>query len=165
LAPDVAQDKTVAHLLAAAYRLFVADGGRVDGIIERILDPEEARRVTRCPTAVAAYKSPAGSLWPHKLVAHLLMLCIEKHGLNLQTHTPVRAVASRTAGGWSVQTDRGEVTTGKVVYATNAFTATLLPEFNERIWPFRGQCSVVVPTKAYSGKNMLTETYGLVSTS
>ncbi|KAJ7614559.1 FAD dependent oxidoreductase-domain-containing protein [Roridomyces roridus] len=101
----------------------------IEGVVERILDPEAARQATRCPKASAVYKSPASSLWPHKLVIHLLTLCIEKHGLNLQTHTTVRAVCANSDGSWNVQTDRGVVRKGKVVYATNAFTATLLPEF------------------------------------
>ncbi|KAJ7502593.1 FAD dependent oxidoreductase [Mycena galericulata] len=158
---DVLLSQSVADYLAACYREFVDDGGPVEGIVEQILDPEEARRRTRCPDAAAAYRFPSGSLYPYKLVLHLLTRCIDAHGLNLQTNTPVRAVLPGPNGGWRVQTDRGEVQTGKVVYATNAFTATLLPEFLGRIWPFRGQCSVVVPTKTYSGQNMLTETYGL----
>jgi glycine/D-amino acid oxidase-like deaminating enzyme len=164
--PDVViSDQTVADDLAAAYQEFVDDGGPVEGIIERILDPEEARKATRCPSAVAAYKTPAGSLWPYKLVAHLLTLCIEKHGLNLQTHTPVRRVLPSTStggGGWCVETDRGALQTEKVVYATNGFTATLLPEFVGHIWPFKGQCSAVVPPRAYCGDKMLRETYALV---
>ncbi|KAJ7671178.1 FAD dependent oxidoreductase [Mycena rosella] len=160
IAPDVPMDQPVADYLAASYQEFVDDGGPVEGIVEQILDQDEARRATRCPAATSAYRFPAGSLYPYKLVAHLLTLCIEKHGLNLQTRTPVRAVVSRT-GGWTVQTDRGEFETGKVVYATNAFTATLLPEFRGHIWPFKGQCAAVVPPAAYAGSNMLTHTYGL----
>jgi glycine/D-amino acid oxidase-like deaminating enzyme len=157
---DVAMDQPLADDLAALYKEFVDDGGPVDGIVERILDRDQARIATRCPSAVVAYKTAAGSLWPHKLVLHLLKLCIEKHGLNLQTHTPVREVLP-SSDGWVVKTDRGDLKTEKVVYATNAFTATLLPEFLGRIWPFKGQCSVVVPTAPYSGSRMLTESYGL----
>ncbi|KAJ7090852.1 FAD dependent oxidoreductase [Mycena belliarum] len=159
---DVPMDQTVADYLAASYEEFVADGGPVEGIVEQTLDAEAARRATRCPSATAAYRFPAGSLYPYKLVAALLTRCIDKHGLNLQTHTPVRAVVPGVGGaGWTVQTDRGAVAAGKVVYATNAFTATLLPEFRGHIWPFRGQCAAVVPPKAYAGANMLTHTYGL----
>ncbi|KAJ7633405.1 FAD dependent oxidoreductase [Mycena polygramma] len=159
---DVPIDQHSADHLAAAYQEFVDDGGPVKGIVERILDPAQARQATRNPAATAAYKFPAGSLWPYKLVAHLLTLCVERHALNLQTHTPVRSVLPRPGGGggagWQVETDRGAVETGKVVYATNAFTATLLPEFVGRIWPFKGQCSLVVPAKAYAGRGMLTST-------
>lgn len=161
--PDVPMDQPVADYLVACYQEFVSDGGAVKGVVEQILDRDEARRTTRCHSATAAYRFPAGSLWPSKLVAHLLTLCIEKHGLNLQTHTPVRSVEPRAGKGWTVKTDRGDLATEQVVYATNAFTGTLLPEFVGRIWPFRGQCAAVVPTKAYAGKNMLTHSYGLWS--
>ncbi|KAJ7762592.1 FAD dependent oxidoreductase [Mycena metata] len=160
---DVPMDGDAAAYLAASYAEFVADGGPVDGIVTPILDPAEARKTTRCPRATAAYRFPAASLWPYKLTAHLLNLCIEKHGLNLQTNTPVRKVVPNTLyeGGWSVETDRGTLQTDNVVYATNAFTATLLPEFQGHIWPFRGQCAAVIPPKAFSGAGMLTHTYGL----
>ncbi|KAF7334772.1 Fad dependent oxidoreductase [Mycena sanguinolenta] len=61
-------------------------------------------------------------------------------------------VVSGAGIGWCVETDRGVVETEKVVYATSAFTATLLPEFLGHIYPFKGQCSAVVPPKAYAGK-------------
>ncbi|KAK7001321.1 FAD dependent oxidoreductase [Favolaschia claudopus] len=157
---DIPMDIASAEHLAAAYAEFAADGGPVHGIITPILDPAQAREQTRCPAATAAYKTPAGSLFPRKLVLHLLALCIEKHGLNFQSNTPVRRVVS-TSDGWLVETDRGAVETQKVVYATNAFTATLLPEFIGHIWPFKGQCSAIVPPDAYAGKGMLRETYAL----
>ena len=47
----------------------------------------------------------------------------------------------------------------KVVYATNAFTSTLLPEFEGKITPFRGQCAAIAPTQAYSGPLSLSHTY------
>ncbi|KAF8138037.1 FAD dependent oxidoreductase [Mycena galopus ATCC 62051] len=167
---DVAMDQPVADALAASYDAFVADGGPVEDIVTQILDPAQASKETRCPLATAAYKFPAASLFPRKLVLHLLTLCVEKYGLNLQTHTPVRRVvrsannsdgADADGSGWRVETDRGVVETEKVVYATNAFTATLLPEFLGHIYPFRGQCSAVVPPEAYAGKKMFPDTYGL----
>ncbi|KAJ7057680.1 FAD dependent oxidoreductase-domain-containing protein [Mycena amicta] len=157
---DVPMDEKGATFLSSAYDEFAADGGPVDGVITRILDPTEARKETRCPRATAAYKFPAGSLYPYKLVHHLLELCIRKHGLNVQTQTPVRRVVPE-GGKWKVETDRGTVESVKVVFATNAFTATLLPEFAGHIWPFKGQCSAVIPPKSYSGENALKSTYGL----
>ncbi|KAF7376751.1 Fad dependent oxidoreductase [Mycena sanguinolenta] len=158
---DVAMDQRIADALAASYAEFAADGGPVEGIVMPILDPAQAREETRCPSATVAYKSPSSSLFPRKLVLHLLTLCIEKYGMNLQTHTPVRRVVSGAGIRWRVETDRGVVETEKVVYATNAFTATLLPEFLGHIYPFKGQCSAVVPPKAYAGKEMFRQTYGL----
>lgn len=173
---DVALDQSCADFFKSNYDEFIADGGVVDGIVQAFTDPEDASKVlvppslpllphltplqrTRSNGALAAYEFPAGSLWPFKLVTHLIRLCIDKHGLNLQTNTPARAVTQAASGKWEIKTDRGTLTTEKVVYCTNAFTATLLPEFLGRIAPYRGQCSAVIPTKAFSGKDMLTHTY------
>jgi hypothetical protein len=164
-------DQPAADSLAASCADFVADGGPVEGLVTPILDSVEARKTTRCPAATAAYKSPAGSLFPRKLVLHLFTW---RHGLNLQMRTPVRRVVPCTnnigdtwesgvrAGGWRVETDCGAVETETVVYATNAYTATLLPEFVGHIWPFKGQCAAAVPPEAYVRPNMLRETYVLV---
>ena len=112
---------------------------------------------TRTLGAVAAAEFPAASLYPYKLVQHLLLLCIDRHGLNLQTNTPVLSV-TEDATHYVIRSERGVLRSQKVVYATNAFTSTLLPEFLGRITPFRGQCSAIVPTKTYAGPNMMTHT-------
>ncbi|KAJ7354378.1 FAD dependent oxidoreductase-domain-containing protein [Mycena albidolilacea] len=150
---DIAMDQPAADSLAASYAEFAADGGPVEGIVTPILDPTQAHEATRCQAALAAYKCPAGVLFPRKLVLHLLGLCIEKYGMNLQTRTPVRRVVPRisSAGGWRVETDRGAVETETVVYATNAYTATLLPEFVEHIWPFKVK-SMLVDDQDLAGK-------------
>ncbi|KAF7334810.1 hypothetical protein MSAN_02367600 [Mycena sanguinolenta] len=88
-------DQPIADALAASYAQFEVDGGPVEGIMTPILDPAQEREEIRCPAATVAYKSPSGSLYPQKLVLHLLTLCIEKRGLNLQTHAPVQRVVAR----------------------------------------------------------------------
>ncbi|KAK7452687.1 hypothetical protein VKT23_012088 [Stygiomarasmius scandens] len=156
---DIAMDKECADFFHKSLQEFIADGGPTEGIVEWIGDAEEAKKRTRTPKAFAAAEFPASSLWPYKLVKHLLLLCIDKHNLNLQTNTPARSVSQTPNGDWSIHTDRGDIKARKVVFASNAFTPTLLPEFLGRIAPYRGQCSAIVPTRAYSGKNMMTHTF------
>lgn len=158
---DVALNQSCADDFHAALQEFAADGGEVDGIIEWISDPQEAKRRTRCMYAYAAARHSTGSFWPYKFAISLLRLCIDKFSLNLQTNTPVLSVSPSGDGSWIVVTERGSVKTAKVVFATNAYTSTLLPEFTDKIVPIRGQCSVVVPTKAYSGERLLSHTYSL----
>ncbi|KAF7334801.1 Fad dependent oxidoreductase [Mycena sanguinolenta] len=144
---DVAMDQPIADALAASYAQF-------------------EREEIRCPTTTVAYKFPSGSLFPQKLVLHLLTLCIRKNWLNLQTHTPVRRVVSGAGGvgsGWRVETDRGVVETEKVVYATNALTTTLLPQFLDHIYPFKDPSYPKAYTGAYTGKEMFRQTCGPVS--
>jgi len=156
---DVALNQSCADGLHAALQEFAADGGEVDGIIEWTSDPQEAKRWTRCVHAYAAARHPAGSIWPYKFVTSLLRLSIDRFSLNLQTNTPVLSVSPSGDGNWIIETERGSVRAAKVVFATNAYTSTLLPEFTKKIVPTRGQCSVVVPTKAYSGERLLAHTY------
>lgn len=64
--------------------------------------------------------------------------------LVLHTHTPVQAVLpapSISTFKWSVQTERGILSTNRVVYATNAYTSHLLPHLSgpAGIVPVRGQ--------------------------
>lgn len=90
----------------------------------------------------------AGHLWPYKLVTALLMRALSR-GLNLQTHTPVNHVSDSRdeSGRYTVETPRGVVRAKWVVFATNAYTAALLPEYKDKIVPVRGICSHIVTPK------------------
>lgn len=158
---DVALNQRCADDFHAALEEFAADGGEVDGVIEWISDPQEAKRRTRCVYAHAAASCPTGSFWPYKFVTSLLRHCIDKFSLNLQTNTLVLSVTPSGDGGWIVETGRSSVKAAKVVFATNAYTSALLPEFTDKIVPVRGQCSAVIPTKSYSGERLLKHTYSL----
>ncbi|EXA30161.1 hypothetical protein FOVG_18425 [Fusarium oxysporum f. sp. pisi HDV247] len=47
-------------------------------------------------------------------------------------------------GSWSVTTSRGVIKAGKIIMATNAYTAALLPEYHEKIIPYRAICSLII---------------------
>lgn len=69
-------------------------------------------------------------------------------GVNLQTNTPVLRVSeARDADGcWTVDTPRGSIKAKWVVFATNAYTSGVAPEYHNKIIPVRGVCSrIVVP--------------------
>lgn len=91
-----------------------------------------AERVTSVKGAKAVFSGPACSLWPYKLVTQLLERAMEGNPrLNLQTETPVLSVEAVDGGrsGTVVYTDRGSIRAKKVVFATNAYTAGLLPQY------------------------------------
>lgn len=44
-------------------------------------------------------------------------------------------------------TPRGSVRAAKIIFATNAYTSSILPEFAEKIVPVRGICSHIKPAK------------------
>ncbi|KAI5855735.1 FAD dependent oxidoreductase-domain-containing protein [Tricharina praecox] len=140
VAPDVAR------------RLRVVEGRR------------ELRESLRTPTALGAVTFTAGKLSPYKLVSHILEKGVRTQWLNLQTTTPATRV-SRSAGNdgnrWAVETPRGTVLADRVVFATNAHTAHLLPAFKGWIYPVRAQMAALIPPKSLKDRP-LTHTYGLV---
>lgn len=83
-------------------------------------------------------------------------------GLNLQANTPVKSVSPTpdAKGRWTVHTDRGAISAGKVVYATNGYTANVLPEYEGRIVPVRGICSHIASPKGRDTPH-LVNTYGI----
>lgn len=137
----------------------------------------EALRALRIPTATGAVVTDiAARLWPYKLVAHVLEQLITTSNLsrngnnnnnnsrfNLQTLTPVTKLQpSRDQKSWFVSTPRGEITTSKVVLATNAYTSHLLPSFADLIVPCRGQMSALAPPPKLASKNRLTTSFGFL---
>jgi glycine/D-amino acid oxidase-like deaminating enzyme len=89
-------------------------------------------------------------------VLHLLSNAV-KEGVNLQTHTPVVCVTRNNSAASSssssssrpflVETSRGSVRTSKVIYASNAYTSALLPEYKQAITPVKGICCHIVAKK------------------
>ncbi|KAF7197943.1 Gamma-glutamylputrescine oxidoreductase [Pseudocercospora fuligena] len=114
-------------------------------------DGRTAEGISGVKGAKGCFTYTAGHVWPYKLILSLLSKVVSR-GVNLQTHTPVKSVKStkNQRHPWSIETDRGSVKASKVIYATNAYTSTLLPEFKKKIIPVRGICSRIVPTKAHA---------------
>ncbi|KAI1801638.1 FAD dependent oxidoreductase [Daldinia bambusicola] len=121
------------------------------------LKPADAERASGIKGAKVAFAYPAHVAWPYKLVMHLLEEVVVKRGAaNLQTKTMVHGV-SETADGegyWAVETARGSTRARTVVYATNAYTAGLRPEYDDAIYAARGTvCRVVVPEGTGAANN------------
>lgn len=95
-------------------------------------------------------------------MVHQLLHKLLEQGLNIHANTPVSSVSSArdSDGLWTVMTPRGSIRTPKVVYATNGYTAEVLPEYNHHIVPVRGICSHIESPKG-SGTPHLVNTYGI----
>ncbi|OAQ91324.1 FAD dependent oxidoreductase [Purpureocillium lilacinum] len=102
-------------------------------------------RIVGAKGAIAAVGGPAVSLWPYKLVTSLLALVVDK-GAKLYTNTAVHAI-DRGSDTIKLSTSRGVMRAKKVVYATNGYTAGLLPQYRNIIVPFLGQNSRLVPNE------------------
>ncbi|KFA53812.1 hypothetical protein S40293_01717 [Stachybotrys chartarum IBT 40293] len=123
--------------------------------------PEQyAEKVSGVKGAKSAYSYSAAHLWPYKLIQHMFADAIAK-GVNLQTMTPVKSVSDTPSldGHWTVHTDRGAIRARKVIVATNAYTAAILPEYRDKIIPYKGvSCRIAAPP----GKApLLNNTYAL----
>ncbi|KAH7089545.1 FAD dependent oxidoreductase-domain-containing protein [Paraphoma chrysanthemicola] len=112
-----------------------------------------AEKVTSVNGAVAAWSSPCASFWPYKLVTGLLHRLVKRYDvdvLNVQMNTPVLHISSAAdipAGATRLHTSRGDILADKVVFATNAWTAGLLKEFEGTIVPVKGMASHHVPAR------------------
>ncbi|RMZ78481.1 hypothetical protein DV737_g3878, partial [Chaetothyriales sp. CBS 132003] len=124
------------------------------------VDAAETAAKYLCANAVGSVKYEAGSLNAYKLTIGILKLALAK-GLNLQCNTPALSIAQDDTARWTVTTDRGNITTARLVLATNAYTAHLLPELQGTVVPLRG-----VVTAQRPGLNLpqhgLPTTYSMV---
>ncbi|KAI0485326.1 FAD dependent oxidoreductase [Xylariaceae sp. FL0804] len=115
--------------------------------------PRLASALTGVRDARAAVSGPVCSLWPYKFVTQLLARAMERNPrLNLQTETPVLGVEEQQVeddddndGTTLVLTSRGTVRARKVVFATNGYTAGLLPQYRGVITPYKGTAAHLVP--------------------
>ncbi|KAG0688062.1 hypothetical protein C6P40_001460 [Pichia californica] len=113
-----------------------------------------------CEDSPVSLTFTAGQLWPYKMVKGFLKYCIEK-GMNVQTYTTVTKVEKQKDDTYIVTTNRGIIKTKKVVMATNAYTATLVPEFEDKIVPVKGTCSHIKVTDKHEHSPYLSNTYGI----
>ncbi|KAF1967437.1 FAD dependent oxidoreductase [Bimuria novae-zelandiae CBS 107.79] len=102
--------------------------------------PQFLEQVTSIRGAQSAESVPCASLWPYKFVTQLL-----ERLLNVQTMTPVTLISVLPDGRNAITTPRGVLKAKNLVFATNAYTAGLLPQFKDVIVPVRGMATHIVP--------------------
>ena len=97
----------------------------------------------------AIFQPAGGSIWGAKIVFALLEEAIER-GVTLRTQTAVTSVERDGEEHWLVHTDAGDVVRARhVVFATNAYTGSLVPELEGEINPWRDQVVIVSPATVY----------------
>ncbi|KAH7356362.1 FAD dependent oxidoreductase [Pyrenochaeta sp. MPI-SDFR-AT-0127] len=145
-AVDVQLTDALDHRMKAGYDRMMSAGVEstkkvsyfAGGDAEMICDVKGAKSI---------FYYPAGHLWPYKLIHHMFAKAIAQ-GVNLQTNTPVTAISDEvnSLGRTTVHTERGDVKAKKVIVMTNAYTSRLLPEYKDKIIPYRAICSRIVPS-------------------
>ncbi|KAL8771165.1 MAG: hypothetical protein Q9209_003336 [Squamulea sp. 1 TL-2023] len=112
--------------------------------------------------ALGSVSYQAGSISAYKFVMGILELALIK-GLNLQTETP--ALRIKWSGGsrnrWTVETQRGSITTKRLILATNGYTAYLYPRVKGIIVPLRGTVAAQKPGSKLP-KSGLKTTYSFI---
>ncbi|KAJ4391252.1 hypothetical protein N0V93_004869 [Gnomoniopsis smithogilvyi] len=123
---------------------------------------EFAERLTSVKGAKCAVSSPACSLWPYKFVTVLLERAMASNPkINVQTETPVLKTQDTIDGTTKVHTARGMINAKKVIFATNAYTAALLPEYRGIITPYKGTAAHLAAPQGEPVFPHLSHTYNL----
>ncbi|KAK5716365.1 hypothetical protein LTR17_016408 [Elasticomyces elasticus] len=147
-AMDVTMTDTLSKQDLDGYNLLLQSGVAAASNCEYTgkLDAERAYKVSGIKGAKSCFSYPAAHLWPYKLVHHMFAQAIAQ-GLNLQTETKVTHIvkADDLSGSWLVHTPRGVVRGQKVIVLTNAYTSSVLPEYEGKIIPYRAICARIVP--------------------
>lgn len=158
---DVCMTPDFAEYEAASFNAYKNAGGDVSHV--KYYTGPEAQAKTNVPGAVAAYEWPAGSSHPAKL-AQFLLSSVVSRGVRLFTFCPAIDIMRSSDAGpglWDVHTARGTVMTEKVIHCTNAHAAFLLPLLDDYITPNRAQAHSLIPTAAFTGTNILQNTFSL----
>ncbi|RSM06222.1 hypothetical protein CEP52_005857 [Fusarium oligoseptatum] len=119
--------------LKEGYENLVAVG--IESTKATFCAPEQhAEQLSGIKGAKGMLSYTAGHVRPYKLIHHLFADAIAQ-GVNAQTNTSSTSISSshRT---WVIETPRGEIHANQVIMATNAYTASLLPEFTDKIIPY-----------------------------
>lgn len=121
-----------------------------------------AENLTSVKGVKGAVSSPACSLWPYKFVTFLLQRAMFKNPkINVQSETPVLEIRDASDGTTEVHTERGTISAGKVIFATNAYTAGLLPEYRGIIIPYKGTAAHLAVLDGEPVFPHLSHTYNL----
>ncbi|KAI8943482.1 hypothetical protein NX059_001485 [Plenodomus lindquistii] len=145
---DVYLDEEEGQHVKALFEAAVRKGEEWTRRITCLHGDGIAEKITSVQGAKVAFSVPAASLWPYKFVTGVLDRLLERYGqsINVQTTTPVvnvTTVDDDEEHGSSVllDTPRGSIRAGKLVLATNAYTAGLVPDFLNTIVPYKGMAS------------------------
>jgi glycine/D-amino acid oxidase-like deaminating enzyme len=124
----------------------------------RFVGAEGAERETGVKGAVGAFNVPVASFWPYKFATGLLARLLDRYPgqVNVQMNTTVLRVREDGV----LETSRGNVEAGKVVFATNAWTAGVLEGFEGVITPVRGMACHIAAANPGRERD-LHETYNI----
>lgn len=101
-------------------------------------------------------------MWPYKFIHALLRPLLESGDVELMVRNPVLSVKTNTSPDYphTVVTSKGSIKAKKVIHASNAYTAGLLPEYSKNIIPCKGICChIAVPESSTRTAPLLNNSY------
>jgi glycine/D-amino acid oxidase-like deaminating enzyme len=143
---DAYIDPEIAEQAKTSYQQRCDDGGNVSDIHE--IPSDDLLSVTRVKNVLYGITFTGATLHPYKLIHHLLNKCVQR-GMNLQTNTSVLNATRLPSGHWSIVTSRGSIEASKVIFATNGYTAGIVPLLHNKIIPVRGTVCRILPSTNY----------------
>ncbi|KIW18008.1 hypothetical protein PV08_02295 [Exophiala spinifera] len=160
-AVDVYLDRDHARKTYEAY-LKLRQSGSYDLRDVAYTGKEDAERISGVKGAQCCFSFTAAHLWPKRLVLGLLERLLRRPNFQAHAHTPAYRVSKTQdeAGFWTISTSRGDLKARKIIYATNGYTASLLPQYRRKIVPVRGVCSHIKTSKGANSPH-LPNTYSL----
>lgn len=102
---------------------------------------------------------PVCSLWPYKFVTQLLSKLVDSGAVNLFTHTPILSITPLRPSLTVLHTAHGNMTTKKLIFATNAYTPAICPVYKDHITPYKGSACHIAPIHPISPH--LSHTYNI----
>lgn len=138
----------------------------VGSTIDVVTDPAQLGALGVQKGCVAALvNKKAATVWPYKLVMHMIRSLIETKSINLQTNTPVERMSrNQDDGKWHLHTPRGTIRATHIVLATNAHTSHLLHDFAPLIVPARGYVTALIPpSQGKATPETLRNSYALIA--
>ncbi|CZR66791.1 related to oxidoreductase [Phialocephala subalpina] len=165
---DVSLDEEDAREVKREYERELESGFPLTEDLQ-FVGEEFAERVRIDPSAItslhgakAGLSTPVLSLWPYKFVTQLLERVLSKGTANLQTNTAVTAIETHDDdGGYTVTTNRGQVKTPIIVFATNGYTAGLLPQYHNIITPTKATASHITVPANKPAPQYFSNTYNI----
>ncbi|EUC62441.1 FAD-dependent oxidoreductase, putative [Rhizoctonia solani AG-3 Rhs1AP] len=138
---DAYFDSALFQRACAKVKTFEADMSVESQGIKVLDGPEAQKTLGLSPLCVGAITGHAGAINPYKLVTTLLSSFEEKYPnrFNIVSRCPIKGIKEPTSAEpfYTLQTEKGQITTSHIIHATNAHVGHLVPGLRAKVFPLR----------------------------
>lgn len=107
-----------------------------------------------------------GTMWPYRFITDMFEDLLSRYPerLSIEANTPVLSVSeAEDDEGYIIVTPRGTIKARKVVYATNAYTAHLIPALRGKLFPTHGHMSTQHSSQLSPASNIRARSWGYMT--